>query len=368
MASQIPSLSELYNQLINDIKFKLNLTKALGRLFFVPLAKVYSAILKTIYIALNRVERNLYPDTSDTFNLIRAGLIRLNRKPFSAIQGQYNCEVNGMAGAVIDADQRFVTDDGRLYILDVAYTLPSETGEINIRALDAGPVGELSVDDILEPVSPIPDVNSEIIVLSETVAPTEGEDIEDYREDVVNSYRLQPQGGSRADFKIWSTEVPGIRDAYPYTRKGSPTMIDLYLEAVPSDSTDGLGTPPQSLLDAVLNNIEPELEPMGIAEIYYLPIIPTYVDVAVTGLGNPAFESSIRASIEDVLFDIRPYIPGADAQVNSDKGELVYSDVYDAVRSVTNDFDNVTVSVKGNEITKYVFEGAEIPFLNDLFV
>lgn len=360
--SNIPSLNDLYQQLYNDIKFKLNIvTTSIGRTFLKPWAKVYAGILKTVYIAINKVEQNIYPDTADYATLLRIGIMRLGRKPFGAVQGEYTVTVTGTIGATISAGQLFSTSDNKVFQLDADYTLTDTSGEITIIAVTGGTSQQLEIGQTLQSASPIADVNSTVTVTAETVAPTDAESIEDYRADIIDSYQLTPQGGAKSDFKLWAKSVAGLRDVYPYTKQGAPTMVDVFIEGDNDIVTS------ETLIQAYIDYVEPDREPVGIAEIYYFPVVQTAVNVNIYGLENIGLINAIRLAIEAVLYNIRPFIAGADPISEQKKGDLKYSDIYSAVYEVTSGlFDNLEIEINGEIYTKYTFDFGAVPVLVDI--
>ena len=363
----VPKIDDLQKQVQEDIKSKLGIVTVLGRTFLQPFSIVLAGILKVFYLQAWRVNQNLLPDKCTEAVLRRMGKIFLGRVPNDAVQGEYLVSVTGIAGAVIPVEQVYVNSDGQKYILDSEYTLIGTGDSIVLRALTGGGEGSRVIGDELTSTAPIADVDSSVFVIGETVAPTEAEDISEYRVNVIKYFRQRPQGGARSDFRIWPEGVAGTREFYPYVRQGAPTEVNLYTEALPADSTDEHGTPSQTILDAVRDSIEPEKEPLGIHEIHYLPIYPVAVDVVIENLQDSSLASAIRNSIEAYLYNVRPFIAGADTLDEKNKGLLTYAAIFNIVNGLAiGNFTNVRVYVDLIQVNTYTFEENNIPFLDNL--
>lgn len=371
----VPTFSELYNSVITDLQNKLGITSLLGKLVLPAFAAVQAGKLKLMYIVAAKVQNNLYADLADEETLLRIGEIRLGRILTPAIAGEYSCTVTGSSGAIIPASTTFKsldssTSPGKLFILDSSYTLITGVNTISLRSLEGGSDSRLEVDDQLQLTQPIASVDSYATVTNVDVTPIEGETIEEYRDEVLDSYRLEAQGGSRADFVLWSKAVSGIREAYPYVKIGSPGEINLYLEANLADSIDGKGTPTAALLQDVYDAIELDERPMGVFDIFYKAITPLDVDIDIVNLSDPTLLTTIQTSIESHLFTVRPFIDGVDNINFANKGYLYTYEIAGIVRDTiggTNSFDSITVTVSGTPITNsYEFTDGDIPYLNSL--
>ena len=89
-------------------------------------------------------------------------------------------------------------------------------------------------------------MDSSATVNQETETPLNSEDIEDYRAKILQSFRIEAQGGASGDYRLWSADGQGVEAVYPFT--GTPGQINLFIEATEADSTDGLW-------DSFANNI-----------------------------------------------------------------------------------------------------------------
>ena len=359
----------------------------LGKVFINAFAAVQTAKLMLIYNAIVFVKRNILPDTADSESkggtLERFGLLKLGRLPFPAEAGEYNIRVSGSVGAIIPTGTTFKSLDGstspdKLFVLDDPFEFTSSPATIKVRALDLGPEARLEVGDGLQLTAPISNVDSYQEVVTVEQSPTERESEDDYRDKTIESYRTEPQGGAKTDYKLWAIDATGVRRAYPYIKDGSAGTVQVYVEANPADSTDGNGTPTPAILSDVSDVIEfdPDttqpIEERGrrpmTAIVETLAINPVSVDVDIVNLSDPLLLTSIGDAIKDLLFDIRPFIDGAD-DPNNRNDKLYEADIYGVVRDVigpAESFDSLNMTVDSSSVDIYTFERENIPFLDNL--
>ena len=381
---QIPTLAQLYETIKADLESELNVTiPVFGKSFLRAFAMVQAAKLKVLYLLQGALQKNIFVDTADPESqggtLERFGRVKLNRNPFPATSGFYEVTVTGEVGAVINANQTFKSDDsalnpGKLFILDTAYTLTGISGTITIRALETGLDSKLSVTDTLTSTAPIALVNSLVTVSAETVPPQSKEDIEAYRRAVIQSFRLEPQGGSGADYRLWAAEVQGVRQSFPYTDAVDINEVNLFIESPVNDSTDGKGTPTATILTNVNENItlptasRPSRLPLT-ATLNVLPITPLDIDITInsfTGL-TPDIETAIEQTIELALDSIRPFVGSID--VVADKNDIfsinkIISLILEASPGAV--FGAVVLEVNGNVENSFTFTQGNIPYLNSI--
>jgi hypothetical protein len=223
--------------------------------------------------------------------------------------------------------------------------------------------------------APLALVNAQVTVTSEDVEPVTAESLEDYRRKVLDAFRLEPQGGAGSDYRLWSFDVTGVRQAYPYAVSGNNNEVNLYIEANPDDSTDGKGTPGTSILNAVRDAIElptltrPSRKPLAVYRVNYLPI--SVQDIAITVNGfigiTPAIEDSIETAVIEELSKIRPFVSSIDILANK-------NDIFDTNKIISiilsvapgSQFGAVTMTVDGLPVSTYTFEGGEIPSLDSI--
>lgn len=386
----IPTIAQLYSGILSDLETEFGTAIPIfGKVFLRALAAVQAGKLKLIYLAIADVQKNIAPDSADPESaggtLERFGIIKLGRKPFSATAGQYTIEITGTVGAIIDASTTFKSNDdslspGKLFILDSEYELVSTTDSIVVRALEAGLDSQLLVGDELTATAPILNVESVGVVTAETVEPFAAEDMEEYRRKVVDSYRLEAQGGAASDYRLWAADAQGVQQVYAFAKSGFSGEINLYVEATTADSTDGHGTPSAGLLSDVEDVVEFDPDttkpvndrgrrPLGAFVVNYLPVSPKQIDIEITGFVGitGTIQTQIFNAVKAQIDLIRPFVAGAD--VLDLKNDIL--DINKIIATILNVrpgsvFGSIDLMVDSVSVSTKTFENGDIPYLNTI--
>jgi uncharacterized phage protein gp47/JayE len=378
--ADIPTLSELQSQIENDIKSELGITQTwVGKTVIKALALVQAAKLKLYYLAIAFLQKNIFVDTATSEfqggTLERFGRVKLGRNPYPAVAGEYTLDVTGEIGGTILKGQTFKsttssTSPNKIYEVKSEVTLTSTTGQIEVIALEAGIESVLQASDELESTSPIENVDSLAYVDSVDITAIEAEDLEEYRRLTIEAFQLEPQGGAATDYRIWSADALGVRTVYPYTKYGEIYTVQVFVEALPENSEPGYpdGYPPASMLEDVEDVIE--LDPdttkdinergrrplQAVVEV--LAVVPVAVTITIDDLTDKSstVKDAITAALEDLFYEIRPYIPGADGENRSDTLYLsaVIAAIFEAIDEGIN-FSNVTIEIDSTVYSQYTF-------------
>lgn len=385
----IPTIKEIYTDISNDLKSKLSLTTDKLKKVFDAQALVYSAKFHLAFLYLGDIQDNVFPDKATTADqggtLERQGKIYLNRNPFPDSIGSFKVSVSTVAGSILRTNLTFKSNEdslnpGQVYILDSEYVCTGTGDEIEIRSIGGGVEFNLNVGDNLTITEPVIGVDKTVTVSEVLVQPKAGETLGLYRQAILNAIQLEPQGGSRSDYRQWASDAQGVRLIYPYVRDLDASIIDVYVEATIADSTDGKGTPSGSILTEVEDVIEQDPDitkpinergrrPMQ-ADVQVSAITLVPVDVTISGLNDAStsVQSAIQTSIENFLYDVRPFISGADLRRN--KNDILYSGKVQSVVTDTlvngNFFNTLDLYVDGNLIVSYEFTLGNIPYLRNL--
>lgn len=382
----IPTITQLYTDIKSDLETTYGASiPVFGKVFLNVLSMVQAAKLKLFYLAIANVQKNIWVDTADPESaggtLERFGRVKLKRNPFPATAGQYSIAITGVDGAIIPARTIYRSNDdsvnpGKLFILDTEYTISGSSGTIIVRALEAGIESKMFVAEGVTATSPLTNVDQAGSVASESIAPVAAETIEDYREKTIEAYRLEPEGGSVGDYRIWSSDAQGVLRVYPYAATGEPWKVNLYVEATIADSTDGKGTPSGAILTEVEEVVEQDPDttrplnersrrPIGVT-VDVLPVIPLDVEIQVTGFVGltTEIEDLIEEAMIEALTSVRPFIAGADSL--EEKNDIL--DLNKIIGIILGArpgsiFGEVELTVDGNILPTYTFIGSAIPTL-----
>jgi len=394
--ADIPTLAQIQTSIENDLRTELGITRTwIGKVLLRVLAIVQAAKLKLFYLHIAAVQKNIFVDTADSEfqggTLERFGRVKLGRNPYPAVAGEYTLNVTGAIGGVIVKGLTFKsaldsTSPEKMYEVKAEVTLIGTTGQIEVIALEAGADSALQVSDELEATAPIANVNALAIVATVDVTAIDAESLEDYRRLIVESFQLEPQGGAATDYRIWAADATGVRTVYPYTKSGAIYTVQVFVEALPENSLPGNpeGVPPASMLTDIeeVIEIDPDTsKPLNErgrrplqAVVEVLPVVPIGVTVTISDLSDKSAPviAAITEAIEALLYNIRPYIAGADGDNRHDTlyQSALIAAIFSAIDEDIN-FSNITITIGAVVYSQYTFGNTTItygnyPYLEDL--
>lgn len=201
------------------------------------------------------------------------------------------------------------------------------------------------------------------------------------------------QGGSPSDWVLWATEEPTVRTVYPFHDPNNASDVILYVEStIAATSTDPVenpnsvnGVPTQSTLDAIYKapsggnpeegvviwdeELQKGRKPITVSNITSSPIEPVPVDIAFTGLSDTSIYTALRAAVDELLYEKRPYVAGAIAL--EDKNDiLLFTEIILLIFNVINGtgatYTSVSMSVNGSPVSTYTFTFGSIPYLRNI--
>ena len=376
----IPSLSSLYNSVKSQLETYFETTiPDTGFSMLRGFSAVEANSLKMLYTALGKVQKNVFPDTAETEasggTLERFGRVFLERDPFPAIQGQYNCSVSGTVGATIPAATVFQSNDTSLnpgynFILDNAYEITGVDDAVVLRSLTAGTIALLATGNQLVATSPIPNINPVAVVVSEAVSPVDKESTELYRKNILDAIRLLAGSWSAVDYRLVGGAIPGVKNIYAYAVDGAPNEINDFIEG----TTDGV--PPGAPTIAAVEDATELVRPLGIFQVNYQACPINLIDITIvqTITLTTAQRVLITSALTAAVQSVRPFIASAD--ILTSRNDALATDfsapystniiqvISSAIPSVP--FGAVTFTVDGTPATSHVFDFGNIPYLNSV--
>jgi hypothetical protein len=243
---------------------------------------------------------------------------------------------------------------GKIYTTDAVTVLDSETATVHVTCNSPGSAGNLEVGDALNFVNPLGNVKKAARVAAVIKDGADDESEGNYRYRVVNRYRMQPQGGSLADYRIWASDVPGVLNAYPYNDTTTPAGVILYVSGNPALYEDRV--PSAALLiqvgDACTYNPETGkasrkpitaiIDPDGdgsYSNVRAVNIVGFDIYITgVTGIPPAEFAEVVRPAIDNYFLGREPYIRGLSDDNN--KTNIV------SKNNVSSTVDQIAISVK----------------------
>jgi uncharacterized phage protein gp47/JayE len=379
------TIVELKEQISKDLRNRLNLSDDKLKKVLDAFSGVLAAQFKLAYLGIEDAQRNLYPDTADTFenggSLNRLGSIYLNRDIRPATSAIYKVNVTGVEDSVLRTGLTFKSNidssnPNKLYILENEYTLTGSNDLITVRSVDGGLDYSQDNGNNLTITEPVIGVDKTVTINKNGFVsftdPLAAETTQEFRNSILNAIQLEPQGGSKSDYRIWASDAAGVRFVYPYVKDGEAGTVQIFVE-----SSGNGGVPNQAILDEVeeVINFDPdETKPTAQrarrpiqVNLEVVPIDPVDVEINITGLEDSS--TSVRDSIElnliEFLRNIRPFVDGSDLVRN--KNDILYSaklqGVVSDVLDPDNFFNNFSMLIDGVSQTSFIFSREKIPNL-----
>lgn len=336
MSLTTPTTSELSAQIVAQLEASLQqAVPLLPKAFLRVLAKVLSAAVVLVYryagqLHLDQFVR--YASFSETtvngrtFRPLVEHGIELNvGEPTDAVPAQLilTVTVSNQTGSLPAGSQLLHSDTGLIFQTLANRLLDASTVDVEVVASSiqgggdgAGEIGNLPAGTELEFANPLPNVVRTAVVASTSVYGAEAEAEAEYRSRVLSRKQMPPQGGARADYRLWGSEAIGVVQIYPYT--GLAGEMDIYVEVHPAADPDGI--PNAYYLSAAQTLIEYDTN--GFAnrrpancKINVLPITRTAYSVEIKGLDVAAdqvatVKSAIEAGVDEWLRSREPFIVG----------------------------------------------------------
>ena len=379
------TIVELKEQISKDLRNRLNLSDDKLKKVLDAFSGVLAAQFKLAYLGIEDAQRNLYPDTADTFenggSLNRLGSIYLNRDIRPATSAIYRVNVTGVEDSVLRSGLTFKSNidssnPNKLYVLENEYTLTGSNDLITVRSVDGGLDYSQDNGNNLTITEPVIGVDKTVTINKNGFVsftdPLAAETTQEFRNSILNAIQLEPQGGSKSDYRIWASDAAGVRFVYPYVKDGEAGTVQIFVE-----SSGNGGVPNQAILDEVeeVINFDPdETKPTAQrarrpiqVNLEVVPIDPVDVEINITGLEDSS--TSVRDSIElnliEFLRNIRPFVDGSDLVRN--KNDILYSaklqGVVSDVLDPDNFFNNFSMLIDGVSQTSFIFSREKIPNL-----
>jgi uncharacterized phage protein gp47/JayE len=400
MVFENKTVEEIRTLLIDSFQLSFNhKLRILPKSFIKVIATVLAGIFITLYKQIGWLFLQLFPGTAywgevnilgyKIRPLVKWGVLIGVGTPWNGKQWQgiITIDVTKINTQIVEGTQLKSDLTGKIYLVDTTKTLENVNETVSITCNEAGTAGNLQTGDVLNFISPLGNVKKTTEVTTVLNDGTNDETEADYRYRVVNRYRVQPQGGSLSDYRMWASEVPGVLNTYPYNDIDSPSGVILYISGSPGIYPDRIPTetlllqvgdactynpvtgratrkPMTAVLDPARNGTYTNIRPVSVISF----------DIYVNGLaGIPAAEFApvVRPAVEDYFLGREPYNRGLsddNNKVNVVSKNNVSSTVDQIAISVKAEFDNVVMYREEEIVPTYTLGIGELCKLGKLFI
>jgi hypothetical protein len=400
MAFENKTIKEIRDILITAFQNEFNRSlRILPRSFVKIFATIIAGIFIVLYKLIGWFFLQIFPETAywkevkvlgfTVRPLVKWGVLIGVGLPRSGMQwkGEIEVSVTNLNTTLNPGTQLKSSLTGKIYITDSPHILDGGFAFVEITCNTPGTAGNLREGDVLNFVSPMGNVKKTAAVISVTREGTDDETEAEYRYRVVNRYRMQPQGGSLADYRIWASTVPGVLNTYPYNDSESPAGVILYVSGNPGLYSDRIPSgnlllqvgdacsydpetgranrkPVTAVLDPDFNGSYTNIRAVGVIGF------DIYID-GVLGIALEDFAEIVRPGIENYFLGREPYIRGLsddNNKTNIVSRNNVSSTVDQIALSVKAEFELVTMYRNKTQEAAYTLGMGELSRLDKLYI
>lgn len=379
-APQTPTTKQVSDNIVAQVSAQLaQSVPFFPKSFIRVMAQALAGVIIVLYKYAGFIWLQLFVRTaSDAETTINGRIVRPLREwgalvgidePKSASQAEMTVSVvvTNQMGFLRSGAQLIFTPTGVTYLVtgDVMLNAPTVTAVVRASGDQqggdgAGTIGNLPNGSQLQFANPLPNIGRIATVSGQTVTGADAEDVEVYRQRVLDRFQKRPQGGAYADYEQWGEEAAGVLNVYPYTSE-CPGQVDIYVES----ATEPDGIPTSAQIQAALDLIE--LDQSGLASrrpigalVNGFPISRLAFDVRVLGLSVPGDLATVRDQIESALtgyfLSREPYIVGLSVGVRTDRitATAIGGVVDDVVGAVGGVFTTLQVTRNGADASVHI--------------
>ena len=264
------------------------------------LARVYAGMWHVMYDVVEWLSLQILPSTAtdEDYVVDHGKTYAVNRLPATIASG--TLRITGDDDTVIASGTQFVREDGVSYVSTSAGTIGVVTSgyvDVPAEAEEAGAAGNMDTGTVLSLASPVSGVDY-VARLTGFDDGTDLEEIEELRTRILERTTLQPQGGARDDYVLWSREINGVFRVLVVPLGRGDGTVDVYFL---HEEGTGIGIP----TSGQISELQSHLDDVAPVEASVLARAPTTQGVDLTFVGIVPDTSEVRTAIEtelDALF------------------------------------------------------------------
>ncbi len=400
MAYKNKTIEEVQQLLIRSFGHKFNTQlRILPKSFIKILCKVFAGVFIVVYKLVGWYFLQMFPETADWKEvtilgvrlrpLVKLGVLFGVGEPLAGVQwrGIITIDVLTQGSVLYSGTQLKSNVTGKLYIVEETKTLLQQKETVSVVCTEIGTAGNLEQNDTLNFVNPYGFIKTEAVVSDVARVGLDNELESSYRNRVINRFRLQPQGGALADYRIWASEVPGVLNVYPYNDKEQPGGVLLYVSGISDVYADRI--PDKGLLKKVGEacTYDPQtgratrkpltamLDPKNDGSYSNVkPVSVAVFDVVITGVSGIApadFAQVVKPSLQNYFLDRDLYIRGLsddNNRTNVISKNHVITVVNQIAVSVKAIFETAEIRKDGKVAPLYTLDNGELARLGALAI
>lgn len=283
-----PTLAELIDRVSSDLSARLpGKDSRVRRSVLWVLARVFAGAVHLVWGFLAWIARQILPDTADGGPLRRHAAI-WGLTPIAATYAQGKVTFTGVNGSAIPLGAIVQRTDGAEFIVQADATIAGGTVDATVKASAAGSAGNCAAGTILSLASPVAGVNSAGTVKTapdDVAGGLDDETDEALRTRLLDYIAARPQGGSAADYDIWTREVAGVARAFVSPLELGPGTVVVRFSVTGTGAAQIPGPAKVTEVQAHLDTVRPvtaavtAMAPVGLAVPMTIHVNPNTAEV-----------------------------------------------------------------------------------------
>lgn len=301
--STIPTQTEIKDQIITDIESETSKTApSLPVSVWNIMATAWSAPFRLAYKYVQWAYRQIFVATADRDALVlKAAEFGIFPTPARKWIGEM--DFTGTNGSSISSGA-VLTRGSVVYRTTEGGTISGGTVQLEVESVATGASNQLEIGETAAFTSPVAGVDREGTVASITQSAEDSESTEALRTRVQLRQRLQPQGGSAADWILWTLDASGIGEAF--ASRPSPGFVNVY--PLTNDSDPANRIPDSSKLTEVEDYLQALPERPLNSNVSAVAFTEIEFDITISNLfpDTAALRSAITSQVTAYLYARRP--------------------------------------------------------------
>lgn len=399
MAFENKTVEEINNLIVSGLEQELSTTfRLLPKSFIRVLSKVFSGVFISLYKQQAWIFLQMFVDTA-TFDEIE--ILGKRMRPL-VLWGELvgvgapgeATQWKGITNVTVTANDTYLpkgtqlknTATGKIYITTEAKLLSNTNETVAVKCTEAGTAGNLEAGDILTTVSPLSMIERNCVVESTTIEAIDPENEDTYRNRVRNRWRVQPQGGSLADYRKWASEVDGILNTYIYKDDETASGVLIYASVDTSVNANRIPSSAKLIEIGEVCTFNPStgearkpigavLDPDGNGSYSNIkPVTVTDFNVSIIGYSGDEledFSTSVKSNLQEYFLEREPYVRGLsvdNARTDRISNSNLVGIVNDIAESLSGYFTSIELTTNDEAVSSYTLGRGELAVLDKLYI
>jgi uncharacterized phage protein gp47/JayE len=317
-----PTLTELRSQVASDIASSLKGSDPLLRYSNLKITGDAQAALAHLHFGyLDWISKQAVPWTATDEYLVAWGALKkVSQKDATFSNG--SATFVGTVGYVLDEGTSLVLGDGTTYTTTSTGTVGSDgTVTVTAQADAAGAAGNIAAGVVMTLGTAVTGIQSSGVAATAFAGGADQEEVDPFRDRVIAAYQASPQGGAKADYVTWATDVAGVTRAWCAPNGFGVGTVVVYVML--DDANSAYSGFPQGTDGISADDLLPNGNPRGIvatgdqlavansiyasqpvtALVYVCSPLPNTLTFTISGLSSAstATRAAVGAAISEVL-------------------------------------------------------------------